>query len=683
MYSPAHIGKCLSQKRLGGICHFNFCGTGETMMYPYITQITKNILEEGHYIMIVTNGTLTGKLKQMFSFESSYKSRLGFKFSFHYLELKKRNLLNTFFSNVQLCGESGCSYSVEITPSDELEPYIDEIKEVSIKHFGALPHITIPRIEDNKTVPLLSKHDLKTFKSIWDTFNSGLLDFKYSIWGIKRREYCHAGRLSALLNIATGELGACYGFRIHQNIFADISKPIQFIPVKNCKMPHCYNGHSFLALGNIFSINSHTYAEVRNRKCSGIMEGKEWLTPGMKLFLTNRLDSKTNNAQNILFAIQRTGYFFYQIFLRGIKKCYGKLVSLIGSRITPMWDYQLFYLFSKANISKYEHVINDKKIFLFLASDYGNLGDIAITICQEKLLSAAFPGYKTVVIPSGRTLAELKTLKKISGNDDIITVIGGGNTGNMYVWAEKRREFIIKTFPGNKIILFPQSIACTGYKGHKNFSRRLTAVYGKHKHLLMLLRDMDSFTFTKKYLKYQNISLVPDIVMTLKYRRQSNSRDGVILCLRNDQEKALNSDNHNIIHQFACDNFNNVNIYDLFIEKRLIFNDYKMLLQDTLHNFSRSQLVITDRLHGMVFAFITGTPAIILPNFNSKIEKSFEWIRNCKFIGFTNDINYGLLQSLKDTVCHIDINTEDIIKQQIQLEEIIIKNIMTFIKDNN
>ena len=42
----------------------------------------------------------------------------------------------------------------------------------------------------------------------------------------------------------------------------------------------------------------------------------------------------------------------------------------------------------------------------------------------------------------------------------------------------------------------------------------------------------------------------------------------------------------------------------------------------------------TDRLHGMIFAFITGTPAIVFSNNNHKIEGAYEWIKDCGYIYF-------------------------------------------------
>lgn len=289
-YSSEHIGKALSQERLGGICHFNMCGLGETLIPQETVDITYEILKQGHYIMIVTNGLLTNRLQQFTKFPDELKRRLGFKFSFHYLELQSRGLFDTFFQNVQLIKDNRMSFSIELTPSDELEPYIDDVKKTCMEHVGAYCHVTIPRDVNKKGIELLSRHNIEDFQNIWKTFNSELFDFKKSTWGVKRCEYCYAGAWSGLLNIGNGMLTACYGSNLVQNIFEDISKPIHFVAVgKNCKLPHCYNSHSLLALGDIPEIKGYSYAQERNR--INLNDNTDWLLPQMKEFLAHRLEN--------------------------------------------------------------------------------------------------------------------------------------------------------------------------------------------------------------------------------------------------------------------------------------------------------------------------------------------------------------------------------------------------------
>ena len=79
----------------------------------------------------------------------------------------------------------------------------------------------------------------------------------------------------------------CYQSYFKANIFDDLSKPIPFKAIgNNCKEHHCYNGHSFIVLGDIPSEDAPTYADLRNRRCG---DGTEWLQPELKAFMSTKL----------------------------------------------------------------------------------------------------------------------------------------------------------------------------------------------------------------------------------------------------------------------------------------------------------------------------------------------------------------------------------------------------------
>lgn len=288
-YSAEYIGKALSVERMGGVCHFNMCGIGETLIPEQVIDITKAILAQGHYVMIVTNALLTKRIEQFCEFPEEYRKRLGFKCSFHYLELSKKGLMNRYFDNIDLIRKHGMSMSVEMTPSDELEPYIDDVKKICMERVGALPHVTIPRDMTKENIVLLSNHSFEDFCSIWATFDSDMFELKKRLWAQKRNEFCYAGEWSGLLNIGNGVMGQCYGNCLHQNIFKDISKPIEWTPIgHNCCLPHCYNSHSLLGLGDIPEIKG-SYALERDR--IDARDGSHWLTIEMREFLSHRLEN--------------------------------------------------------------------------------------------------------------------------------------------------------------------------------------------------------------------------------------------------------------------------------------------------------------------------------------------------------------------------------------------------------
>lgn len=247
--------------------------------------------------MIVTNGTISKRIDDITSFPAHLKKHLFFKFSYHYLELKQRGLFDVFFNNIRKVRDAGCSFTLELTPSDDMVPYIDEIKQRAIAELGAPNHVTIARDERTKNrLPMLTQLSRQDYIDTWRTFDSALFDYKLTIFGHKRREFCYAGDWSFCVNLATGKMKQCYRTYYRADIFRDISRPIPFRAIGNCcKEHHCYNGQSLIVLGDIPSQSTPTYAQLRNRQC---LDGSEWLRPEMKSFMSTRL--KESNTEYTL-----------------------------------------------------------------------------------------------------------------------------------------------------------------------------------------------------------------------------------------------------------------------------------------------------------------------------------------------------------------------------------------------
>lgn len=267
------------------------------MLAKEVVEYARAFLEEGHYVMIVTNGTLSKRFDDFASFPDHLKKHLFFKFSYHYLEFKKRGLFDVFFDNIRKVRDAGCSFTLELTPSDDMVPYIDEIKQRAIAELGAPNHVTIARDERTKNkLPMLTQLSRQDYIDTWKTFGSALFDYKLTIFGHKRKDFCYAGDWSFCVNLATGKMKQCYRTYYRTDIFKDISGPIPFRAIGNCcKEHHCYNGHSLIVLGDIPSQSTPTYAELRNRQS---LDGSEWLQPEMKTFMSSKL--KESNTEYTL-----------------------------------------------------------------------------------------------------------------------------------------------------------------------------------------------------------------------------------------------------------------------------------------------------------------------------------------------------------------------------------------------
>ncbi len=295
-YSPEHIGKALSVERLGGACIFNLCGHGETLMVKEIPEIIYYLAKQGHYLEIVTNATLTNAIDKILEMDRDILTHLEFKCSFHYLELKRLNLLDTYIQNVKKMREKGCSITVELVPNDELVPYIDEVKKVCIDNFGALCHLTVGRDDKSNDKHILTKMSNAEYQKVWAQFDSDLFKFKMDTFEVPRKEFCYAGDWSIVIDLPTGETRKCYQTKKTFNIYENIDKPIGFEAVGNrCPEPHCFNSHAYLTLGNIPELDTPTYAQMRNRICQ---DGSEWLNEGCKKFLNGKF-SENNTEYNI------------------------------------------------------------------------------------------------------------------------------------------------------------------------------------------------------------------------------------------------------------------------------------------------------------------------------------------------------------------------------------------------
>lgn len=300
-YSPQIIAKALRKERLGGAAYISICGAGETLMQKELPDIMLALLKEGHYLNVTTNGTVTHVFKRIAEFiPSDLLRRVNFSFSYHYIELKKKNWVGRFFENVKFVHEIGCSYVVQLNLCDEYIEYFEEIKNTCLEHIGALPQLAATRDEINlhSDIRLFTRYSKDEYMQLGEQFDSPLFRFTMQNFMVKRKEFCYAGKWSFVLDLSTGILKPCYASQLRQNIFEDINKPIMFTAIgKHCPSPFCMNSSHFISMGVIPTIKCPTYAELRNRKC---LNGGEWYNDTMKEVLSQRLYD--NNSCNVVMA---------------------------------------------------------------------------------------------------------------------------------------------------------------------------------------------------------------------------------------------------------------------------------------------------------------------------------------------------------------------------------------------
>ena len=318
-----------------------------------------------------------------------------------------------------------------------------------------------------------------------------------------------------------------------------------------------------------------------------------------------------------------------------IKILFIKIIHKILNYIEKKGIYNFYYPFSKDIYGYlYKEELNKNKIFLLMEPEYGNVGDQAIAYATEEYIKDYFPEYSLIRVTEKNTFKHMKTLQRICKADDIIFLQGGGNMGSLYPQIERLRRFCIKCFPNNTIVSMPTTATYTNDKlGNREFNKSLK-VYNEHKKLILLAREKYTYEFLNKNYKQAKCLLVPDIVFYLADKIKNNGIDRTceMLCIRKEKESILSSDERNKIIRNIINIFPNGFIYDTEIKRTVDEGIRDLEVISMLNQFKRAKIVITDRMHGMIFAAITGTPCVVLKSLDKKILGTYQWLKDIKSI---------------------------------------------------
>lgn len=264
-YSDEIIQKAFAQERWSGQILISLCAIGETTLSTDLFRLVSILLSLGHIVSITSNGTVTKELIKYCNLPEEHRERLHFNLSFHYLELIKKNLLETFTNNFHMLRNSNISVTIKFNYADCYYPYINEIKEYCLSNFGGIPAVAPVRDEsDHSSIHYLTNR--KNYLEEGKLFGSKEWDFMIKYLNKRIKKFCYAGVWSHALNIYTGELSSCYC--AHYNYYNIYKKPEEKIPEKpvgkNCKSAFCANADFFIGFGCVPTIKTPTFKELRN-----------------------------------------------------------------------------------------------------------------------------------------------------------------------------------------------------------------------------------------------------------------------------------------------------------------------------------------------------------------------------------------------------------------------------------
>ena len=272
----------------------------------------------------------------------------------------------------------------------------------------------------------------------------------------------------------------------------------------------------------------------------------------------------------------------------------------------------------------------EMNVLIFLAADYGNLGDVAITYAQATFLKSVFPEANIIEVPANKTLSCIKYIKKNINRGDLVTIIGGGNMGDRYGYYERLRRMIIKVFRKNLVVSFPQTIDFSDTRyGQRQLKKTVRAIKRRH-NLIVCARERRSYEEMVGLFGEDKVILVPDIVLFLrgKIKTRSKKTKKVGICLREDGEKARSDSGEVIKGRVLEDGIR----FDTYIgDDAFVYDKRKDTLLTLFERVSSFDRIYTDRLHAMIIAYDVGTRCYFIDNVNKKISSTYEtWLSSSK-----------------------------------------------------
>lgn len=310
----------------------------------------------------------------------------------------------------------------------------------------------------------------------------------------------------------------------------------------------------------------------------------------------------------------------------GINRVFSGILDV--TRPFRAWYYEVLPLYM-------EYTAHKHAVFLVLTPDHGNLGDHAIACAVRAMLESAGAHVVEITYKKLIRLRELNWLKIMNGKR--IFINGGGNMGTLWFNVEQMHRNIIMSNPKSDIFIMPNTVCYEDSDWGREEWENSKRIYNSHRHLHIFARERTSYDTMRN--AYRSVSLTPDMVLSLNRCKNDRERKGCLICIRSDHERTISREQERAIRLQAemlfgdcvCDT-------DTISDCAVPIDRREEALRSKFDQFSGAELVITDRLHGMIFCAITGTPCIVIDSKSPKIRGCYEWIEKLEYVQFVDDV---------------------------------------------
>ena len=273
-----------------------------------------------------------------------------------------------------------------------------------------------------------------------------------------------------------------------------------------------------------------------------------------------------------------------------------------------------------------------KTAYLLATPTHDNIGDLGIVVAEVKEC-----GYEKVVnIIMADCWEYPRLLARLLPCHAPVYFHGGGNMGDIYL-DEQLRRIMLPMFEKHDVVLFPETLFYRDtIEGNKE--KAATIRYYNKKNISIAAREIPSYKLMRNLYPQANIILTPDIVLSLPPQIFQKSRNGILLCFRDDKEKNVTENAINELQSNLGKKGFQCTITSMIYYRYIVAGMWEKVVKEKMEEIASARLLITDRLHGMIFAALTQTPCIVLGNNNHKVAGVYQWIKDLSYIRFAESM---------------------------------------------
>lgn len=319
--------------------------------------------------------------------------------------------------------------------------------------------------------------------------------------------------------------------------------------------------------------------------------------------------------------------------------------SMLQMADTRIWKAEKNILKSQEVLAELIHKLqnNKKKIVMINTPDHDNLGDHAIAYAEQCWIKD-HTDYQYVDITGNMYRQYSVVIRRFISEEDIIALSGGGYIGSVWDYEEKLVEKIVLDYPNNRILIFPQSVFFENNEMGIKKMEKAKYIFQNHSNLCLMVREERSLDFVRKKLSGVYSDLYPDMTFYLyekfsELAQKKASTKHAALCLKTDIESVVNENDREEFQKILEKNFSFVSLISTLSEEIFEKEDRFYYIRKKVYEFSKYDLIVTDRLHGMLFSVLARTDCILLPSKTYKNEGVYAMIKDYRGVYMADKLN--------------------------------------------